>query len=95
MNYIDELSDQEIMERIKLYLQNIDNTRIKNMKIVTVINLMNFLSNNIQFIERYPKFKTCVLHKCEFFKQQLPKNIPPSLLDSFNKSNNKVLNLLK
>lgn len=93
MNYTED--EQKIITRIKLYLQNIDDTRIKNMKIVNVINLMNFLSNNIQFIEKYPKFKTCVLHKCESLKNDIPNNTPPSLLESFNKSNKNILNLLK
>lgn len=88
-------SDTEIVNRIKLYLQIIDDTRIKNMKIVNVINLMNFLSNNMQFIEKHPKFKRCVINKCNFLINDIPDNIPPSLLENFNKSINKVINLLK
>ena len=87
--------DTQIVNRIKLYLQNIDDTRIKNMKIVNVINLMNFLSNNIEFIEKHPKFKICVINKCNSLKNDTPDNIPPSLLENFNKSINKVINLLK
>ena len=84
----------QIINRIKLYLKNVEDTSIKNMKLLHIINLMNFLSNNIQFIEKNPKFKIVVISKCNTIKDDIPNNTPQSLLDNFNKSINNMLNLL-
>lgn len=88
-------NDKRIVNRINLYIKNVDKTDIKNMKILTIINLMNYLSRNIDFINKHEKFKLCVLQKCELLKEELPENIPPLLLEQFNRSTNEVSNLLK
>ena len=87
--------DKEITNRIQSYLNKADKSRHKNIKILTVVNLMNYLSTEIDFIKKHENFKLCVLHKCESLKKQLPENIPPLLLEQFNQSINTMNDLLK
>ena len=86
---------ESITKRIKSYLEKVDKSRHKNIKILTIVNLMNYLSTEIDFIKKHEKFKVCVLLKCESLKEQLPENIPPLLLEQFNQSINTINDLLK
>jgi len=91
----EKIKDDKIINKIKSYLKKADETIHKNIKILTIINLMHYLRTEICFIKRHEKFKLCVLQKCMSLKEQLPENMPPLLLEQFNQSINIMNNLLK
>jgi len=89
------MDDTIIYKRINYYInKNIELISLTN-QTLNIINLMNYLCTQSDFIERNFKFKKVAFSKFNSLKSKLPSNIPQSLLNHFNQTLNKVNVILK
>lgn len=79
-----------IINKIKNYLARIGNEKKKNIKIIFICNLFDYLSKNINFINSHQKFKHVMIDKCnqltnDVFKDDIHENVQNHFKLSYNK----------
>lgn len=83
-------NEEPIINDIKNYLKRIGDEKKKNIKIIFICNLFDYLSQNINFINSHPKFKKVMIDKCnqltiDVFKDDIHENVQNHFKLSYNK----------
>jgi ubiquitin len=89
-----ENNTSSIVQRIKSYLDKNAIPSHKTNKILNIINLMNYLYTQPEFIQKNPKFKIIVINKLNSLKNEISSDIPPSLINHFNNTLNRLNHIL-
>ena len=83
-------NEDPIINDIKNYLKRIGDEKNKNIKIIFICNLFDYLSKNINFINSHQKFKKVMIDKCnqltiDVFKDDIHENVQNHFKLSYNK----------
>ena len=83
--------ENDVVFKIKLYLNKIKDEKSESIKCLNIINLMNYLLTQKKFLEKHDKFKSTVILKIKDLNNQLDKIKLDSIIEKYKQVTNKLL----